>query len=74
MTDRPPDPWFSSLPAARREALLARARASAAGAGARVYGLGDPAHRFQQSRVGVCIPLFRSSFRNVHVGDFGHAG
>jgi CRP-like cAMP-binding protein len=42
MTDLPPDPWFSTLPAARREALLARARASTASAGARVYGLGDP--------------------------------
>lgn len=36
------DPWFSSLPTAHREALLARGRESAAAMGARVYGVGDP--------------------------------
>lgn len=35
------DPWFSALAPERRAALLARARTSHAGAGARVYGLGD---------------------------------
>lgn len=38
----PPDPWFSGLAPARRQALLERARPSTAPAGARVYGIGDP--------------------------------
>ncbi|MBU1374471.1 MAG: Crp/Fnr family transcriptional regulator [Alphaproteobacteria bacterium] len=42
MEPRHSDPWFSGLDPTRRAALLARARASRAPVGSRVYGIGDP--------------------------------
>lgn len=36
------DPWFASIPAERRAALMARGRESRAETGSRVYGAGDP--------------------------------
>lgn len=36
------DPWFATMVAERREALLREARVELLAAGARIYGLGDP--------------------------------
>lgn len=36
------DPWFETMAAERREALLREARVELLAAGARIYGLGDP--------------------------------
>lgn len=36
------DPWFATMAAERREALLREARVELLAAGARIYGLGDP--------------------------------